>query len=104
VANNLKNRTIYVDTSFANSAAYQSVVNGTTTAHVPLRVTGFKLLAGSGAAGTAIVYETISGNQLWNGQAATGLTDSQMFAVPMEVRDFYVTMGGTGAILLIFTA
>lgn len=100
MANQLLNRTIYVDTTFSS---YQTAI-GTSLGNEPrnLRVVGFKLLGGS-VASTAVVTEPTSGKVFWQGQAGIGLNDSQMFHGVQSVRDFGVTIAGTGAILLVFT-
>lgn len=100
MANQLFNRTLFIDTTFASYQAAIGVTLGAEQRNI--RVVGFKLLGGS-AASTAVVTEPLSGKVLWQGQAGIGLVDSNMFHGVQSVRDFGVTIAGTGAILLVFT-
>lgn len=93
----LTNRTLYID---GNLTSYQASIDSPENRNI--RVVGFKLLGGS-AASTAVVTEPTSGKVLWQGQAGIGLNDQTMFFGVQSVRDFSVTISGTGAVLLIFT-
>ena len=98
LANNLKNRVIYIDTTMSQS--YQTTLAN--PEKLGLRVVAIKLIGGASNATSATITD-INSNVLAEMQALTGATDYQMFPAPLAWSDFIATVTGTGAILLIYT-
>lgn len=99
MANNLNNKTIFIDTTMASS--YLTTLGVTAK---PLRVQSVKLIGGSAASTYSITDGSTAGNVLLSGAASTAVEATTAFPQVQHWRDFKATISGTGAVLEIVTA